>query len=423
MRQQLHPPRVCAELDPRRALLLALLQSALAAVDGRALTARCLGARSTRGEWWVAAVGKAAAAMALGAYDVLGGALRRTLVITKDGHHDAEAQSLPGLTLCESSHPVPDERSLLAGGELLRFAHELPPGAQVLFLVSGGASALVEALAPGVELDDLRALNVGGLAQGLDIAALNARRQQISRLKGGRFAALLEGRPALALFLSDVPTDAPSLIGSGLLGMSPPPADAHDRIERIVLASIDTAVDAVRQRTPEHARHAPLGRFDGDAAALGLRFASELLLAPPGLTARGGESVVQLPAQPGRGGRSQHLALCAAQHLAGSRDVFLLAVGTDGTDGPTSDAGALVDGETALRVRAAGLDPQECLARADSAAALAAAGDLVHTGPTGTNVGDLVLTLKLSEGDARDWLDELDDAADLTTGPVPCACS
>lgn len=412
MRQQLRQsPRACAELDPRRALLLALLQTALAAVEGRRLTARYLRARAVSGEWWVAAVGKAAASMALGAHDVLGSALRRTLVITKDGHHDAETQRLPGLTLYESSHPVPDERSLLAGEQLLQFARELPLGAQALFLVSGGASALVEVLAPGVDLAELRALNVGGLAQGLDIAALNARRQQISRLKGGRFAALLEGRPALALFLSDVPTDAPSLIGSGLLGISPPPADAHDRIERIVLASIDTALEAVRRRIPERAQHVSAERFAGDAAVLGVRFASELLEGPPGLGARGGESVVHLPERPGRGGRSQHLALCAAQHLAGSRDAFLLAVGTDGTDGPTSDAGALVDGATVTRVQAAGLDAHESLARADSAAALAAAGDLVHTGPTGTNVGDLVLTLKLSESEAQSWLAD------------PCACS
>jgi glycerate 2-kinase len=179
----------------------------------------------------------------------------------------------------------------------------------------------------------------------------------------------------------------------------------------------------VRSRIPERARQVSPGRFDGDAQALGLRFASELLEGPPGLSARGGESVVQLPERPGRGGRSQHLALCAARQLAGSDDVFLLAVGTDGTDGPTADAGALVDGGTVARVRAAGLDPYECLARADSAAALAAAGDLIHTGPTGTNVGDLVLSLKLSVGEAQGWLDDLGSAADLAAGLAPCACS
>ena len=110
----------------------------------------------------------------------------------------------------------------------------------------------------------------------------------------------------------------------------------------------------------------------------------------------GGESTVQLPAKPGRGGRNQHLALAAARLIAGHADLLLLAAGTDGTDGVTEDAGALVDAETCARLTLAELDADACLRRADSGTALAASGDLVHTGPTGTNVGDLVIGLKLS---------------------------
>jgi hydroxypyruvate reductase len=114
--------------------------------------------------------------------------------------------------------------------------------------------------------------------------------------------------------------------------------------------------------------------------------------------------VLALPPRPGRGGRNQHLALAAARLLAGGDDLFLLAAGTDGTDGPTDDAGALVDGETCARVSCAGLDVDDCLRRADSGSALDAAGDLVHTGPTGTNVGDVVLGLRLGAAEARAWL-------------------
>ncbi|HTC16194.1 MAG TPA: MOFRL family protein, partial [Steroidobacteraceae bacterium] len=119
----------------------------------------------------------------------------------------------------------------------------------------------------------------------------------------------------------------------------------------------------------------------------------------------GGESVVRLPPKPGCGGRNQHLALAAARLIAGQDDLLFLAAGTDGTDGPTGDAGALVDGETCGRVTVAGLDVERSLSTADSQSALAAAGDLVHTGPTGTNVGDLVVGLKLSTVRAFSWLE------------------
>jgi hydroxypyruvate reductase len=114
-----------------------------------------------------------------------------------------------------------------------------------------------------------------------------------------------------------------------------------------------------------------------------------------------GESTVQLPPTPGQGGRNQHLALAAAKLIAGQSDLLLLAAGTDGTDGVTPDAGAVVDADSCARVALAGLDPDSCLQQADSGTALAASGDLVHTGPTGTNVGDLVIGLKLPPVDSR----------------------
>src|SRR5437763_1767105 len=145
----------------------------------------------------------------------------------------------------------------------------------------------------------------------------------------------------------------------------------------------------------------PARRFEGDAARLAARFAHELCLTSAQLCVWGGESTVQVPPHPGRGGRNQHLALAAARLLAGHADLMLLAAGTDGIDGVTEDAGALVDAETWARITLAQIDADRCLQQADSARALAASEDLVHTGPTGTNVGDLVIGLKLAADSAR----------------------
>jgi hydroxypyruvate reductase len=146
--------------------------------------------------------------------------------------------------------------------------------------------------------------------------------------------------------------------------------------------------------------HAPAGRFAGSATRLAARFAHELQLSPAQLCVWGGESTVQLPPHPGHGGRNQHLALAVARLIAGHPDLVLLAAGTDGSDGITADAGALVDADTCARLALAELDVDRCLQQADAGRALAASGDLVHTGPTGTNVGDLVIGLKLSSRDA-----------------------
>jgi glycerate 2-kinase len=339
--------------------------------------------------------------MALGAHDALGTAIERALVITKDGHVAPQLSAIPGVEVLESSHPMPDERSLAAGARLLRWVEELPEFVDPVFLVSGGSSSLVEVLVPGTSFADLARLTAEGLATGIDIGELNARRVRHSLIKGGRLTSRLKGRSARALFISDVPGDDPRVIGSGLLG---PAAEGVDRVERTVVASIDHALATVVAAAAEIGLGAEpsLRRFDGDVMRLAVRFAHELDLSTVEVRVWGGESTVQLPERPGRGGRNQHLGLAVARLIAGHPDLMLLAAGTDGTDGVTDDAGALVDAETCARLALAELDTDTCLRGADAGAALAAAGDLVHTGPTGTNVGDLVIGLKLSEDAARD---------------------
>ncbi|HET9390468.1 MAG TPA: DUF4147 domain-containing protein [Steroidobacteraceae bacterium] len=394
--------------DPRRRLLLELFQAGVARVAGRGCVAEALRAqrmpagavtgseaRAAAGRIWIAAIGKAAASMALGAHDAVGPAIERVLVITKDGHVPPQTRALPGVEICESAHPVPDQRSLDAGQSLLRWMEALPEAAQPLFLISGGASSLVEVLEEGVTLAQLGRLNEEGHASGIAIGELNARRGRLSRIKGGRLAALLAGRPARAFFISDVPGDDPAVIGSGIMG---PASTGPDHVERTIVASLDHALDAVaaaaRKLNLDVQRASK--RFDGEAVRLAIRFSHELHLSTAQGCVWGGESTVRLPEHPGRGGRNQHLALAAARQLAGQSRMLLLAAGTDGTDGPTEDAGAVVDGETCARVALAELDADDCLRRADAGTALAASGDLISTGPTGTNVGDLVIGLKLS---------------------------
>ena len=331
--------------------MLALLQAGLSRVSGRVSVRAALqppaGGAGLADSVWIAAVGKAASAMALGAHDALGARVRHTLVITREGHASQELLAHGNVELLESAHPVPDARSLAAGARLLEWVDGLPGTAAPLFLVSGGASSLVEVLAEGASLADLLQLNVAGLAAGIPIGELNARRRALSRIKGGGLAAQLRGRAARALFISDVPGDDTRVIGSGLMG----PAAGGDQVQRAIVASADDAVAAVATAARHRGLtvHAGTARFDGPATRLASRFAHQLRLLSAEVFVWGGESTVQLPPVPGQGGRNQHLALAAAKLIAGQADLLLLAVGTDGTDGVTQDAGALVDADSCAR--------------------------------------------------------------------------
>ncbi len=374
------------------ALLLELLQAGLQSVEGSRCVRAALSAIAPGGRFVAAAIGKAALAMALGAREALGAALEAVLVVCPDAPGDEAFVAPAGLEIHRSAHPLPDARSLRAGARLLAWLEALPATVTPLFLISGGASALVEVPIPGVTLSELVRLTQRALADGRDIVALNTARAALSQIKGGALAARLGGRRALALFISDVPGDDPALIGSGLLG----PAPGGDAVQREIIASIDRAMDAVvdaaraRGLTATRARH----RFAGDVRRLATQFTHELALSDTEVRVWGGESTLVLPEAPGRGGRNQHLALAAARLLAGYPNLALLAAATDGRDGPTAEAGAVVDGETCGRIALQGLDCDERLRRADSGTALAAAGALVRTGDTGTNVADLVIGLK-----------------------------
>lgn len=397
-------------------MLKQLHAAAVAAVNGRDAVAHSLQTNPVEsGPIELIAIGKAAASMAHGALDVVGRQVQRGLIITREGYADPSLLQRDQLEQLETAHPVPDARSLAAGERLVRFLEEAPADSRFLFLISGGASSLVERLPAGSSAEALAALNDGLLASGLDISQMNRIRKAFSTIKGGRLTQWLDGRPTTVLLISDVPGDDPGVIGSGLLfadrqgpppeqlsalkvkiapALSPPsPQDAvFDEIDWRIVASNAIALDAAEaaaaaQRLPV-TRHAEF--LEGEAVNCGRRLALALREGPPGIHLWGGEPTVNLPPDPGRGGRMQTLALAAACELHGS-DQLLLAAGTDGADGPGEDAGALVDGGTLQRGMTAGLDAEASLAAADAGRFLAASADLVQTGYTGTNVMDVVI--------------------------------
>ena len=406
--------------SPARQKLLKIFSRALRAVDGQRCVAAHLRAhplpeRNVR----VVAVGKAAASMLAGAQQVCGARLVAALLITKYQHLSATGVPAARLFAMEAGHPYPDANSLAAGRQLLDFLAATRADEQLLVLVSGGTSALVEVLPDGVSLQDLAAMNRWLLASGWPIERMNQLRSAVSCIKGGRLARYLGGYPVTQLLLSDVPDDDPAVIGSGLLAAPPPapplpvlPAWLHAMLELApplpatadaCFARIHSALVASNRLLRDEAGR--LGEalglaircnetISGDAAAQGRAIATCLRRGEPGLYVWGGETVVTLPEAPGQGGRCQHLALAAASELAGCENIVLLAAGSDGSDGPGEVAGALVDGQTLRRGRDAGLDPAQALAYADTGGFLHASGDLLDTGPTGTNVMDLVLGLK-----------------------------
>lgn len=402
--------------EERRQQLLAIYQSALRSVNGKQAVADYLEKHPLKGQWAVVAIGKAAASMAGGAQKVLDQRIHSGLIITKYGHSDPRLQADTWRVL-ESGHPLLDENSLAAGQSLLDYLDMLPKDLPLLFLLSGGASALVEVLPEGVGLADLKRVNTWLLGSGLGIDEMNTVRKRLSCIKGGGLAQHLKGRHCLQLLISDVPGDDPATIASAplypsqevrlsdslpdwlrtLLAIAEPGLRASKPLSATIETHIIASNDRARQAATEAARALGLtlinhpGHFQGMAETLAAEFVGTLLSSPSGLHLWGGESSVRLPSNPGRGGRNQHMALSAARLLAGKEGYLFLAAGTDGSDGPTEEAGALVDGGTIRRGGEEGLSVKQALAHADSGHFLEASGDLIETGPTGTNVMDLVI--------------------------------
>lgn len=324
----------------------------------------------------IIAVGKASSPMAAAALAHYGDAIP-TLVITKYDH----LSKLPAhVDAIEAAHPVPDQNSLTAGQRLIQTVEGCGQDSRLLMLVSGGASALAEHPKHPMSLSEIASFNDTLLASGLDIHAMNEQRRAMSALKGGNLLARFKGACVTTLAVSDVEGDELNVIGSGI-GNAPenPAFDFHPHI----VASNAVARAAVASAHPVETNSETLY---GDINDIAVHIAKTATT--KGLHLFGGEPTTILPPNPGKGGRNQALALTLAKHIAGQDDVTILVGGTDGTDGPTTAAGAIVDGTSWDS------DAQGALDRADSGTYLDAKNALLVTGPTGTNVMDLVLVLR-----------------------------
>lgn len=414
-------------LSKNRGLLDSFFQAGLQAVNGRQCVRCFLEDHSPEEKTTIVSIGKAASAMALGAADSLKEQLRSGLVISKPGYFDEECIADTRLVCLEASHPLPDERSLAAGEALINFLKDVHATTTLLFLISGGASSLVETLVSPLDLEQLRELNVWLLGSGLGIHRINRIRQAVSGIKGGKLRRWIGQRKTSVLMISDVADNSPDIIGSGLL-TEPRIAEevmaglpdwivsmlavcdqdavidtgVYNPVPHTIVADIDMALTAASDAATNAGFSACVvnNRLSGDAVEAGREIIAYLGAATPGVYFWGGEATIQLPANPGRGGRCQSLALSAAQLLDGRDDIILFAAGTDGADGPGIDAGAMIDGGTIRRGRQAGVNPVESLNNADAGTFLKASGDLVTTGATGTNVTDLIIAMKVDTDQA-----------------------
>ena len=423
---------------------LAVVRAALSAADAGACVARGLPAvvetLSAARRWNLIAAGKAAGPMT---ESLLAGAPGRPALAMAVAPGPAPA--LAGDIECfTGGHPVPTSGSLAAGRRALDVAGATGPDDVLVVLLSGGASALLESPADGVSLADLQATTARLLRAGADISALNAVRKHLSRVKGGRLASACPGR-TVALIVSDVVGDDLAVIASGPTVADPTTyGDALAVLDRFggigmyptaVVEALGEGVGGIRTDTPKAGsaglartttmivgaaqdaiegarREAEARGYDADVEAAPLtgeaRAAAGLLLERIQAVAAGprrrvcllsgGETTVTVTGT-GKGGRNQELALALAGPLAVLPGAAVVAsVGTDGIDGPTDAAGAIADTTTISRARAAGLgEPGEYLRDNNAYAFFHGLGDLVMTGPTGTNVGDIQVVMMLGE--------------------------
>ena len=377
-----------------------------------------LAGRTFPGRVILIAVGKAAWQMANAAVQALPDAVTAGLVITKYDHVRGE---IPGVECLEAGHPVPDENGFAATRRAVELVSGLRAEDTVLFLLSGGGSALFEL--PRIAPEELQDITQQLLACGADIVEINTIRKRLSGVKGGRFAALCAPAHVLSIVLSDVVGDRLDMIASGpAYPDTSTCAEAQAIAEKYKLRLSDAARRCLAEETPKRAdnvetqitgsvrrlcaaaaeRCAQLGyapriltdSLDAEARVAGRELA-ELACKQtdhPCALIEGGETIVHLTGH-GKGGRNQEFALAAADVIRGREDIVVFSAGSDGTDGPTDAAGGICDGETAAKLDAAGYPVRRALEENNAYYALGLADGLLITGPTGTNVNDVAVAL------------------------------
>ena len=372
------------------------------------------------------AAGKAAWKMAKCAHDIICTEMHREIdcgiVITKYGHSEG---AIGSLEIYEAGHPVPDASGAFATERALLLTEGLASDDLVLFLISGGGSALFES--PACELSELASLTKALLASGADIGEINTVRKHLSKVKGGRFAEHIYPASVYTVALSDVLGNRIDTIASG--PTSPDPSTSDEALRVIEKYSIKVSEEMLRYMKLETPKVIKNGSYFvggsvsqlclsakeickslgyraeiisdsecGEARELGKRLATLAIenknTKQPLAFIVGGETVVKLRGT-GLGGRNQETALSAATFISGYENIAVFSVGSDGTDGPTDAAGGCVFGDSVSEMKKAGVDPDMYLENNDSYNALAAIDLLIITGPTGTNVNDIAVALVL----------------------------
>jgi hydroxypyruvate reductase len=396
---------------PAHELLLQLYRAALGAADPLQVIPPHL-PPPPQGRTVVVGVGKAAAAMAEAVEAHWQGPLQGVVVVP-----EGATRPLRHIEVLTGSHPVPDASSVRGGDALLQAVSGLQPDDLVIALVSGGGSALCAKPADGLTLEEKQSVTRELLLRGASISEINTVRRHLSAIKGGRLAAAAHPARVVTLLISDIPGDEPTLIASGpTLADASTCADALAVLERYGITHIPAVLEALQARRWESVkpgdarlagnRHVVVASaWDGEArdlakahAALALSVAQRgVPFQAPCVLVSGGEATVTVRGK-GRGGRNTEFALALALALKDQKEahrIHGISAGTDGLDGKAEAAGAWVDAHTLARGAQQGLSALQCLDANDSATFLDAAGTLVHTGPTFTNINDFRAVLVL----------------------------
>jgi len=357
-------------------------------------------------------IGKAAESMFIGAKAWLAKDAK-VLIITKYGHVSGLLEKTANLEVLESGHPIPDKNSLLAGKKLVSFVQSIPGNKTLFMLISGGASALAEHLPDEFSFKKLKQITQTMIENDLDIEEINTVRIRVSNIKGGKLFQHFNGTDIKVYAISDVPTDDIRIIGSGigsnitmqsaslpscvntfLQHLSPEENLTTDKVfqyKHHIIASNKLAREAIVKLAEEKNLTV---RQNMDCLSQNINQAANIVIkailsGKPGVYIYGGEPTLELPEKPGSGGRNQHFALLIAQGIQNREDITVIVAGTDGSDGPTKYAGAIVDGEIYNK------DADVYINNADSGSFLAQQNALFSSGPTGTNVMDLIIALKV----------------------------
>jgi len=366
-----------------RSDFLSIVQQTLASIKGEKLVAEYFAKKQITPPPNLLAIGKAAASMAKGVPPC------RALIVTK--YHHIEPSMFcdwPDAQVIESSHPFPDKNSIKAGQAIKSFCETIGDE-PVLCLLSGGASALAELPKAPYGLSDIQKLTKRLISSKVTIEAINAKRKQMSELKSGGLAKMLVGNDILALYLSDITNNDLSVIVSGLLidPLTPHPSLVNHILadNRFALANA-TALAKRKYQTISHKKF-----FTQEVETVTEDFFKLMSQQPGCAHLAGGEPLVDVPAEAGIGGRNQHLALLMTKKIHGRKPACFISIGTDGTDGVSQYAGGVVTNQTYHQMIGQGIDYEACINKADSSNALKKVDAIVDTGPTGSNVMDLMI--------------------------------